>query len=185
VRQLASLGLAGKIDVALAPVEALGKSCYAVSQRCISVEGFADCHFEFLRLLDEEGFSPDCLPHPIVSFCGAFRENSFVIDWQGDVFKCWNDVGLSEKRIGNVHSPAGISTRGTCHADRDPFQDGECRECPILPVCMGGCPAVAASAGGSNKTCLFYKHRFADYLNYYVYRHLRREPPSKEPEAAA
>jgi len=185
VRQLSSLGLAGKIDVSLAPVEALGKSCYAVSQRCVSVEGFADCHFEFLRCLDEEGFSPDCLPHPIQSYCGAFRENSFVIDWKGDVFRCWNDVGLSEKRIGNVHSPAGISTRGTCLADQDPFQDSACRQCPILPVCIGGCPAVAASAGGFNKSCLFYKHRFADYLNFHVYRHLRREPPSKEPQAAA
>jgi uncharacterized protein len=185
VRQLSSLGLAGMIAVALAPVQALGKSCYAVSQRCLSAEGFADRHFEFVRLLDEEGFSPNCLPYPIGSFCGAYVENSFVVDWNGDVSKCWNDVGLSEKRIGNVHSPAGISARQTCHADRDPFQDSECRQCPILPVCMGGCPAVAASAGGFNQACRFYKHRFADYLNFHVYRHLRLEPPSKEPQATA
>jgi uncharacterized protein len=185
VRQLASLGLAGKIHVSLAPIEALGKSCYAVSKRCISGKGFADCHFEFVRRLDEEGFSPNCLPHPIESFCGAFRENSFVIDWNGDVFKCWNDVGLREKRIGNVHSPAGISIKGTCLADHNPFQDQECRKCPILPVCMGGCPAVAASTGSFNKACRFYKHRFADYLNFHVYKHLRQEPPKREPETSA
>ena len=91
-------------------------------------------------------------------------------DWRGDIFACWNDVGVAEKRLGNVHQPMALRTRESCQGEMGPFEHGECRRCPILPICMGGCPAFARDPAGDRSACLFVKHRLADYLNLEVLR---------------
>ena len=171
VRALSAAGLAGRVGVSLAPVEAVSKPCHAIADRLVSAEEFADRHFAFLQSLEAEGFSPECVPGAIANYCGADREHSFLIDWRGDIFACWNDVGVVEKRLGNIHQPLALRARESCQGRLGPFEHAECRRCPILPICMGGCPVFAGDAGGGRPVCLFVKHRLADYLNLEVLRH--------------
>jgi uncharacterized protein len=168
VQALTAQGLAGRINVSLAPIEAMSKPCRALEDRVVSPEEFADRHFEFLRLLQAAGFTPNCVPTPVSNYCGADCEQAFVVDWAGDVFRCWNDVGVADKRLGTVREPESIRTPDACHEGAGPFDDPECRRCAVLPVCMGGCPAFVSDSGPNRRGCLFVKHRLADYLNLQV-----------------
>lgn len=84
------------------------------------------------------------LPKFRTSYCTATMPGSFVIDPEGFVYKCWNDIGIHDYSIGNVH---GLIYGGL----EDEFSRTEwgrynqidyasCRECGLLPVCAGGCP---------------------------------------------
>ncbi|MFU2158619.1 radical SAM protein [Caldisericum sp. AR60] len=43
-------------------------------------------------------------PQPNYGVCGATKENSFCVDPEGYLYKCWNEVGQKEKSISSVES---------------------------------------------------------------------------------
>ena len=173
VRLLAEEGFAGRMFVYLAAVDASTKACHGIGGECLSPSAFAEWHFESLLELDELGFASEWLPAPMQSYCGADRGNSFVVDARGDIFKCWNHVGLRDQRIGNVLEPDRIQPEAQSWADWDPFADTTCAECPILPSCVGGCPAAPRNSESNVRKCIHMKHKLADYLNFHVWKHLR------------
>lgn len=73
--------------------------------------------------------------------CMARQINSFLINADGGLYKCYNDVGDRLKEIGNLHS-RGINADllMTYLMDSDFYDDLECKGCSIFPVCNGGCP---------------------------------------------
>lgn len=101
---------------------------------------------EFARLEHEEfacggvceGDVRDVLCAP-PRFCNGQRDDYYVIDCFGDVYACDGYVG--DKRhvefnvLDSVH-PAPEKLRAISH---DPFVDAECRECWLLPICLGNC----------------------------------------------
>lgn len=72
--------------------------------------------------------------------CMAENEHSFVIDPSGYLYKCMNDVGLSQFAVGSAmdDTVCGIASIGK-YLGRDPFQEPECSTCPFLPLCYGRC----------------------------------------------
>lgn len=72
--------------------------------------------------------------------CTAHFENSFVIDLQGYLYKCWVDVGQPQSAIGNLKE--GITNRKqVCKymIGTDKFSDPKCLDCSLLPICDEGC----------------------------------------------
>lgn len=75
--------------------------------------------------------------------CMSRQINSFLINADGGLYKCYNDVGNKLKEIGNLHSK-GINADllTTYLMDADFHDDLMCRKCNIYPICSGGCPYV-------------------------------------------
>jgi len=74
------------------------------------------------------------------TFCILNDPDGTVIDCRGDVFACWE--WLSEENIiGNLQLSGIIkyNKRFYEHVFYDPTEDEKCRDCNILPLCMGGC----------------------------------------------
>ena len=74
------------------------------------------------------------------NFCGADALNSFVINADGLLYKCWNDIGISERSVGNIIEDTICDKMFHNYLLYDPTEDSVCRACKYLPVCMGGCP---------------------------------------------
>jgi uncharacterized protein len=112
----------------------------------------------------------DFYPNNILKECFARHNNSFLIGPNGDLYKCWHDLGNKEKCIGHVSKPElldqVILTRfclGT-----DPFLDKTCKECKFLMICGGGCPNdryVNQYYNGNIDTCTMFKHRFEELMS--------------------
>lgn len=91
----------------------------------------------------ELGFRLDIAPKSTPVYCGSITESAFIIDPLLDIYKCYGSVGLKEHRVGH------LMKNGECRYEfpyydlmsRDPFlfRDKNCLECPMLPMCGGGC----------------------------------------------
>lgn len=74
-------------------------------------------------------------------YCYAERESQYIINYNGDVFKCSVGKFRREERVG------WVSEYGEIIKDRDqwerwvgePLFESECYKCVYLPLCMGGC----------------------------------------------
>ncbi len=110
---------------------------------CFTCEEFAQ---EELDIFLRTGYTHDDLDQIFQNrfvFCGACSENSYVIDEQCNVYKCWNDIGNDDAIIFNLKEPS--ETRIVNYAallrymDWNPLRDKLCSECVWLPICGGGC----------------------------------------------
>jgi len=74
--------------------------------------------------------------------CTATEKNSFVIGPEGEIYKCWMDVGIKEMIVGDIFekTPWNMGLIANYMAAGDRFLSPECRECFSLPICDGGCP---------------------------------------------
>lgn len=80
-------------------------------------------------------------PLPDRTECAIRNNNAIVIGPQGEVYKCWNDVGDSSKVIGKIGGKVENEVLLLRYlVGADPFEDPNCLNCFLLPVCGGGCP---------------------------------------------
>ena len=72
--------------------------------------------------------------------CTAMFESSYIIDPQGNLYKCWADIGQTDLKIGTLNE--GITNYDlVCKymMNSDKFSDEKCLKCRIFPICNGGC----------------------------------------------
>lgn len=72
--------------------------------------------------------------------CSATAEHSYIIDPKGNLYKCWNDIGVEELCIGNVSE--GIKNNSLIAkyiVGSDKYTDNKCSHCKLFPICDGGC----------------------------------------------
>ncbi|MBF0586270.1 SPASM domain-containing protein [Prosthecochloris sp. N3] len=129
-----------------------------------------------LRLYWEEGISTKFMFYPKMhskGLCIAHYRNAFVAGPQGELYKCWEDVGCSDKEIGNVNNSDPLSNeelsmlymRGTDH-----YGQKECLACRFLPICANSCPKArleklsASSGAHTPDTCTHFKEHLVDML---------------------
>lgn len=128
---------------------------------CFTIDEFSDVIESLIPILEKNNLAVineyPFYPHPMLNFCGAEHANSLVIYPNGDLHKCYD---CDEYKIGNVET--GIASTDlekhnmSFWLNNSPFKDDECKECKILPICMGGCPYLKVKLG--HKICLKWKN---------------------------
>jgi len=73
--------------------------------------------------------------------CTLTSRNAYVVGPEGELYKCWNDVGIPEAVVGHVDRAAGwnmgLIAEGMVACSY--LDSPECKECYYFPVCDGGC----------------------------------------------
>ena len=148
LEDLAERGLNSHPNLQLyyARVDDVNENSHSYHENCLTPERYAKIENRLMRLAVEMGFeySGRAFSTPVKSFCGANSNSFFVIDSKANLLKCYQDLGSGEElgigRIGDdgdevVTNPYNLFK----WLDWDPFEIEECRNCKLLPVCMGGC----------------------------------------------
>ena len=137
-------------------------------ENCLSTEEFARVCSEYEHLLFSKKIQTD-YPTPTRMGCGADYLYSYVIDADGDMYKCWNEIGNKKCSIGNIESLEEISQlvqnpnqNYTKYLTWSPFNFRKCRECKILPICMGGCQYNGREKG--EPICENWKYELEEYI---------------------
>ena len=116
---------------------------------------------------------------PVGRLCVMTRMNSYLIGPEGEIYKCWNDVGEADKIVGNIKEEkmsnlplfAKYMTAGSL------FDDGNCKDCRLLPICSGGCPRRRVNnrfGGEHHDLCTLFKDQktlLRVLCKYYDYLH--------------
>jgi uncharacterized protein len=104
--------------------------------------------------------------------CQVRNPYSLVIGPQGEIYKCWNDVGNADKIVGNLVNKQPVNDKLLLryYTAGDPFDNNDCKECFHLPICGGGCPYLRIKREYENKNidvCYVKKDRLQEFLEFY------------------
>lgn len=108
----------------------------SLCESCFTTSEILELH----ELLRKEGFDWNDFPKRSQRGCIMHYVAGFVIGPEGEIYKCWNDVGNSEKIVGYIDKSelTNASLYIKCLAQAIPFND-ECKNCRVFPICSGGC----------------------------------------------
>jgi len=103
------------------------------------------------------------------TICMYQWENSYTIDPSGALYNCFEQIGNPSFAVGNLlNSGIPVWQEAKAVFNDNPFDDAECRDCVLLPVCGSGCvmskQRYRARFGNEKKDCFFFKNTFADRL---------------------
>jgi len=157
-------GLKNKVYVYLGYVEPTN-DCYLL-ENCLLVSEYSKISFYFDNILKNKGFENDLLrkyPETKNNFCGADRLSSLAIDPEGYIYKCWSDIGREEYKIGNILDNLFKNIdKYLTYILYDPTLDPLCKDCKLLPICMGGCPRRRIDKRVDR--CVPYKYVLEEYI---------------------
>lgn len=80
--------------------------------------------------------------------CFAVLPNSFVINANGDLYKCSMNMKDESKSVGNVYRHVDLSEQFIEWCN--PILQDKCNDCVALPLCQGGCRAAQKSNTDEN-----------------------------------
>lgn len=170
LQELDKRNLLGRVKTQFAQVHAGGEACDSIRGRCYTdrefASGLVDLYSKMVRLGLGE------VEYPAVfsgGHCGAVSENCYVIAPNGLVFRCWEELSLyPDRSVGSVLSDE-VTPAQRENMDRyvnwDPFTLTACRECEVMPICMGGCPLHGINShNGEHGACSPYRFNLYEML---------------------
>lgn len=178
LNELIKKGMCGRISPYMARIVD-DNNCYDCN-KCIDKFNFLNKEFEFYVSSSELTNPTSKYPTLRTAYCGADRNNSFIINADGKLYKCWTDIGREDRSIGkNIDSVDITNKTFLDYLLYDPTQDEKCSECKFLPICMGSCPFRRIT--DEPERCTNYKYELKNYLNHEFKVQLdRREKIEKE-----
>lgn len=117
--------------------------------------------------------SENLFPDDVNMECLVRSPNSMLIGWQGEIYKCFEELGDKNMIVGNIHNDpiwSNYELLAKYSVGIDHYQDPKCRKCSYLPICHGGCPKRRLENkydGKSNDCCTPFKDRLEDYIELY------------------
>jgi uncharacterized protein len=122
---------------------------------------------KFLKNLFEMDniYSNDLFPMRSGKGCMSQQLNSFLVGPEGELYKCWNHLGVKEKEVGSIFEPQTISNFGLLSdsmLSEDALFDNQCKLCVLFPSCNGGCIDIKKSNGDF---CIPAKSMLEDFID--------------------
>ncbi|MDR1653476.1 MAG: radical SAM protein [Prevotellaceae bacterium] len=111
----------------------------------LSEKDFYSIDYKIKELLIKHNFKKplNILPHKLDYFnCYVGADNGFAINYDGSVYKCFGDVNPPQNQVGALLENGEIQyfpKEIMKWYGYDFFDNAKCRNCVILPTCMGGC----------------------------------------------
>jgi len=145
LQELETAGLRNRVGVYFGQLEPATTVCSNITESCHETKAYSETELEYYRLLLNHGFLIQKLPHPIITFCFAQLSNSFLVDHEGEMYRCFNYAGDKSHSMGNIQGVLSYQHPQFNHLFAfDPFENAKCTDCEILPICMGSCPSRRA-----------------------------------------
>ncbi len=146
--QFKEAGLQDKVGIYFGLLEPASKVCANIADTCFNPNEFSEIELSYYRILLDQGFRIDRLPTPMSAYCIAQIVNGLLIDPEGNLYHCFNHVGDKSKSFGQIADQINYQHPNFVRLFKfDPFEDDSCRQCQMLPICLGGCPSRRAERG--------------------------------------
>lgn len=107
--------------------------------------------------------------------CTLTNRNSFVVGPDGELYKCWDDVGVKEAVVGHIDSKTdwnmALIAKGMVACSY--LDSAECHDCFYFPICNGGCHLMRLRNildGNRRDVCSYFKHHLDEILELHYER---------------
>jgi uncharacterized protein len=159
------------------PVDSGADNCTIQSSGCYTTQEFGKIHADLMRKIYEQGNTQvihKMYPQSRQYYCGAITVNNFVIDPEGYLYNCWNEVAVVDKNIGSVQE--GVKLNPTHMALLGIECPRDCQRCNLLPICLSGCPYYRLR-NGNQPVCTHDTYSYKEHLKI-TYEEYRKERES-------
>lgn len=107
-----------------------------------------------------------------VGGCGATQYNAYLIGPEGELYKCWHELGRADRIIGNVNDKVeeSLDLQLEYLSGTSMFDDEKCKKCCLFFNCRGGCQWSRINNKMYNKNeylCHYAKINMEKYLEEY------------------
>lgn len=143
-----------QIDIRCEP---LFSECHSLSRHGARAEWVGSTLEEIYHAAKELGFRATVsnLEPSRLTYCNADRKSQFVVNYNGDVFKCMVSRFESKNRLGWIDSDGNIAWeegRFESWCSTSAFEE-KCYSCKFMPMCMGGCRKLRIREGTVGNDC--------------------------------
>lgn len=124
----------------IAPVNSCSDNCSYSTSDCFTHSEFSQTKIKFQKLnysINRNRVVGEFFPYRTVLHCGAERNNSYVIDPEGNYYTCWMLIGDEQHKVGHIDKP--FTYTGKYYKWLSSDIPNECKSCEYLPLCAGGC----------------------------------------------
>ncbi len=161
-------GFSKKVPFYFGRVVSNTKSCADIASSCLNSKEFSETIVRKYKEAKELGLTNILYPNLRKSgYCLADNLNGFVIAPSGLLFKCWEEISCGvERSVGHLsqRSPAPPQVMNRVkYLNWNPFLVDNCKDCSILPICVGSCP-YNSFFYSNQPECSSWKHNLYDLL---------------------
>lgn len=132
----------------------------------------------------EEGY-PLAYPNIVDTGCYATSLMGYIIGPQGEIYKCWEDVGCADRVVGNVvdkkYTNMSLMADYMLHGSH--ILEKECNKCPLLPICSNDCARHRLENNEHDagyNLCSLYKNNQYENLKDVLYNFYKRYVECKQ-----
>ncbi len=123
------------------------EACRSAEYMTLSDKDYAEAQYKFLEGLYERNIPISWYSRYTSGNCTATRVNSVTVNPDGSLCKCWNQVGQSDEAYLKIDNMGSFKPENYYKwVTFNPFKIESCRNCKILPLCLGGCPQKRVDA---------------------------------------
>jgi len=126
-----------KVVVYPAFVRDYSESC---KSNCLLINRIQKMDF-FVNLYKKHNLDVGFYPEHCTGGCGATVLNYYVVGPEGELYKCWNDLGVKDAIIGYLNKDEIVNYELLTRYMAGPtmMDSQECVDCKLFPICEGGC----------------------------------------------
>lgn len=137
---------------------------------CMTRKEFSKYMVDLINISKKYSFDVHTKPLTKFGNCMISSTDQYVIDTDCNLYKCWNVVGEKEHCVGSIDEKGEVNLNNypywlKCVMD-DPTDRKECRNCEVLPLCMGGC-TIRSYNGSKMSPCSDEKFQIKELLKRY------------------
>jgi uncharacterized protein len=156
-----------RVSIYFDTLNAVGEGCksfsYSQENKLFTNRSFAEIVAGLYHQMHAKGFRGD-IKLIKSNVCGAVALDSLVIEPDGTIQKCWLNIGFEKESGGNIKDGYNLTPNITKWLNWDAvYQGEECRDCKVLPICMGYCPYRHMNNHHETK-CLFVRYNLEEYI---------------------
>lgn len=121
--------------------------------------------------IEDESFYPHQYGN---CFCGAQTLNNYVIDADGFMYKCWEDIGIKNRAIYNLNDKKfnNVPVESDYIIKSQSMFDEVCKNCFMFTSCQGGCPKHSLE---NKKSCHVFKNNTNQFLERHYEKSLKKD----------
>ncbi len=120
------------------------------------------------------GFEVQTRPNYKILYCMYDYLFSYVVDPNRKLYPCWEFVGNEKYSVGEITDDGHFKVKPYYYdvKAKDPTEFEECKKCPFLPICGGGCAAESIRRNGhpNGPGCDMNRYIWREGLKFYLAR---------------
>lgn len=127
------------------PINTTGKGVI-FDGNCIPVEGYHEEYNLIQQELSKRGYKT--LNEPKITPCPVVHVTDFTINYDGTIYKCPCLIDQPNYSVGHVTADFRYNTEMVKCLSYNIVDNETCRNCSVLPLCIGGCRYLAFVKNG-------------------------------------